>query len=368
MVRTGIKIILIAFIFFCSCKEGEKAKREEEIILKVHSNIDRFDSVFVYDGEVKFKYPKGENISDFLFSDICYTGGYYFVVSEDRKRIMKFDSTGNFVNFIGGEGEGPGEVRIILGLSVGLNQDLIVIGGVPFKAVIYKYPSYEKFIDIKFPTLSLDVVQLASGKLVTYSLYTEALLTELSPDGKVLKNFLKPFDNKLKIFSARTYVGSLWNNSKGEIFFVDPTSGYIFRYDSSLNLICKYIAGDDLKEFFGYPKPYPQNLSPYEVTHEHVNYWKEFIHPCSGASLNDTLFIVQYYLAKNMRSWDSFRFNLISTSGEVFIVNMKPPHNGMLIFPGGDVVLEVIPGEIKGADITDAKIFRYKIKKQNYGG
>lgn len=362
MVRTSIKIIFVALVFY-SCEREEKAKIEREVILKVQNTITRFDSIFVFDGEIKLKYPKGENISDFLFNDICYAGGYYFVVSGDRKKIMKFDSMGNFVNFIGGSGEGPGETQLILGLTLGLNQDLIVIGGIPFKAVIYKYPKYEDFIEVKFPTLSLDVVQLSSDRFIIYSLYTENLLTELSSNGTILKSFLKPLDNKLKIFSARVYVGSLWKNSKGEIFFVDPTSGSIFRYDSDLNLICKYVADDNLKEFFGYPKPFPRNLSPYDVTGEHVNYWKEFIHPCSGAFLNDTLFIIQYYSAKNMRTWDSFRFNLISTSGKVFILNMKPPHNGMLIFPGGNVVLEVVPGEIRGINITDAKIFRYKIKK-----
>lgn len=356
-------LICVLIVLHFNCKRGYE-KQQEEITIKLSKRLSlAFDSLFVIKGELRFKYPEGEHISDFLPNDICFVGGRYFVVSVDRRKIIQFDSSGNFLGFIGKGGEGPGEFKAILGLSTGLGKNIIALGAIPFKVVIYKYPNYNDFEEIKLPTIALDIVQLSSNKFVFYSLYTKNLLNLLSEEGKILMEVLQPSNEKLKLFSAQAYTGFMFETSNAGFFFCDPISGYIFRYDSALNLICKYVPEDNLKKFFGFPKPYPQDLSPYEITQDHISYWKSFIHPLSGASLNDTLFIVQYYSSKNMRNWDKFSFNLVSVSGEALLVNSSAPHNGMLIFPGGDEILEIVPGELKGTTITEAKIFRYKLRQ-----
>lgn len=362
----SLKFLVCALIILnLGCKRTDEGQ-QDEITIRFNKQLNlTFDSVFVFKGELKFKYPEGEDISDFLPNDICYVNGKYFVVAADRKKILKFDSLGNFLGFVGREGEGPGEFKAIMGLSIGLDKNVIALGAMPFKIVVYKYPDYSDFEEIKLPTLALDVVQLSKNKFVFYSLYTENLLNLLSTDGDILKSFLRPSDEKLKLFSAQTYTGSLWEATKGSFFFCDPISGYIFKYDSNLNLIYRYIPEDNLKKFFGFPNPFPKNLSPYEVTREHINYWKGFIHPVSGASLNDTLFIVQYYSSRTLRSWDKFSFNLVSTSGRSLLINVSAPRGWMLIFPREGEILEVVSGELRGTSITEAKIFRYKLRKHH---
>jgi hypothetical protein len=169
------------------------------------------------------------------------------------------------------------------------------------------------------------------------------------------------------LFTARTVSGCLWLDGGGNLYFADPISCNIFVYDSSLNLIRRYVPGKGLKEYFGCPPgEFPRNLSPYDVTKEHVKFWQSYSHPRMAGFLNDTLFVVQYYRTTGGRIGfeDEFYFNLVSTSGRVIGAGLRAPHNGILLFPGDGVVLEAVPGELKGTSLTEARIFRYRLRKK----
>jgi hypothetical protein len=56
--------------------------------------------------------------------EIYLVDGNYFVVSEDGKKILKFDSTGKFLDSIGRAGQGPGEFNKILNFSVDARQNI----------------------------------------------------------------------------------------------------------------------------------------------------------------------------------------------------------------------------------------------------
>ena len=365
--RGYIIFTLLIVLVMSGCVIKEKGQKVENIILTYADyNVDRFDSIFVYEGELKLGYPKGEERSLFFLNEICFLEGTYFVVSEDRKKIIRFDSVGKFLGFIGRGGKGPGEFNKILNFSVDAGKNIIVIDLASFKLLIFKYPDYNQYDEIRVGTAVIGAVRNHAGRLVIYSLYTDSLLGEISPDGVVVKSFLSPKDKNLKLFTARTISGCLWLDGGGNLYFADPISCNIFVYDSSLNLIRRYVPGKSLKEYFGCPPgKFPRNLSPYDVTKEHVKFWQSFSHPHSAIFVNDSLFVIQYYKDKDgIGRMDEFYFNLVSTSGRVIGAGLRAPHNGVLLFPGDGVVLEAVPGELKGTSLTEARIFRYRLRKK----
>ena len=363
-----IFVALFAFVVV-GCK-GREVKQNVNVVTLTYaeSRVSDFDSIFVYEGELKLKYPKGEVGKNMFYrEEICLIDGNYFVVAEDGKKILKFDSTGKFLGFIGRGGKGPGEFTRILNFSVDAGKNIIVIDLASFKLLIFKYPDYNQYDEIRLGTAVIGAVRNHAGRLVIYSLYTDSLLGEISPDGVVVKSFLSPKDKNLKLFTAQTVSGCLWLDRGGNLYFADPISCNIFVYDSSLNLIRRYVPGKGLKEYFGCPPgEFPRNLSPYDLTKEHVKFWQSFSHPHSAIFLNDTLFVVQYYRSKGKTWWhmDELYFNLVSTSGRVIGAGLRAPHNGILLFPGDGVVLEAVPGELKGTSLTEARIFRYRLRKK----
>jgi hypothetical protein len=365
--KVKIAVILILIIFGCKWKRGGQ---EFNVITlsPVKSMVSEFDSIFVYEGELKLKYPKGEvGRSMFYREEIYLIDGNYFVVAEGGKKILKFDSTGKFLDSIGRAGQGPGEFNRIINFSVDKDKNIIVNDLPSFKLVIFKYPDYKKFEEIKVKDFIQIALRTSSGRLIIYSLYTDSLLSEITPSGEVVKSFLSPVDKNLKLFTARTVSGCLWLDGGGNLYFADPISCNIFVYDSSLNLIRRYVPGKGLKEYFGCPPgEFPRNLSPYDVTKEHVKFWQSYSHPRMAGFLNDTLFVVQYYRTTggSIGFEDEFYFNLVSTSGRVIGAGLRAPHNGVLLFPGDGVVLEVVPGELKGTSLTEARIFRYRLRKK----
>jgi hypothetical protein len=365
--KVKIAVILILIIFGCKWKRGGQ---EFNVITlsPVKSMVSEFDSIFVYEGELKLKYPKGEVGKNMFYrEEIRLIDGNYFVVAEDGKKILKFDSTGKFLRFIGRGGKGPGEFNRILNFSVDAGKNIIVIDLASFKLLIFKYPDYNQYDEIRVGTAVIGAVRNHAGRLVVYSLYTDSLLGEISPDGVVVKSFLSPKDKNLKLFTARTVSGCLWLDGGGNLYFADPISCNIFVYDSSLNLIRRYVPGKGLKEYFGCPPgEFPRNLSPYDVTKEHVKFWQSYSHPRMAGFLNDTLFVVQYYRTTggSIGFEDEFYFNLVSTSGRVIGAGLRAPHNGVLLFPGDGIVLEAVPGELKGTSLTEARIFRYRLRKK----
>jgi hypothetical protein len=363
-----IFVALFAFIVV-GCK-GREVKQNVNVVTLTYaeSRVSEFDSIFVYEGELKLKYPKGVVGKNMFYrEEICLIDGNYFVVSEGGKKILKFDSTGKFLDSIGRAVQGPGEFNRIVNFSVDKDKNIIVNDLPSFKLVIFKYPDYKKFEEIKVRTPILTGVRNSSGRLIVYSLYTDSLLNEITPSGEVVKSFLSPVDKNLKLFTARTHSGCLWLDGGGNLYFADPISCNIFVYDSSLKLIRRYVPGKGLKEYFGCPPgEFPRNLSPYDVTKEHVKFWQSYSHPRIAGFLNDTLFVVQYYRTTGGRIGfeDEFYFNLVSTSGRVIGAGLRAPHNGVLLFPGDGVVLEAVPGELKGTSLTEARIFRYRLRKK----
>jgi len=362
-----IFVALFAFIVV-GCK-GREVKQNVNVVTLTYaeSRVSDFDSIFVYEGELKLKYPKGEVGKNMFYrEEICLIDGNYFVVAEDGKKILKFDSTGKFLGFIGRGGKGPGEFTRILNFSVDAGKNIIVIDLASFKLLIFKYPDYNQYDEIRVGTAVIGAVRNHAGRLVIYSLYTDSLLNEITPSGEIVKSFLSPVDKNLKLFSAQTRLGCLWLDGGGNLYFADPISCNIFVYDSSLNLIRRYVPGKGLKEYFGCPPgEFPRNLSPYDVTKEHVKFWQSFSHPHSAIFMNDSLFVIQYYKDKDgIGRMDEFYFNLVSTSGRVIGAGLRAPHNGVLLFPGDGVVLEAVPGELKGTSLTEARIFRYRLRKK----
>jgi hypothetical protein len=362
-----IFVALFAFIVV-GCK-GREVKQNVNVVTLTYaeSRVSDFNSIFVYEGELKLKYPKGVvGRSMFYREEIYLIDGNYFVVAEDGKKILKFDSTGKFLGFIGRGGKGPGEFNRILNFSVDAGKNIIVIDLASFKLLIFKYPDYNQYDEIRVGTAVIGAVRNHAGRLVIYSLYTDSLLGEISPDGVVVKSFLSPKDKNLKLFTARTRSGCLWLDGGGNLYFADPISCNIFVYDSSLKLIRRYVPGKGLKEYFGCPPgEFPRNLSPYDVTKEHVKFWQSFSHPHSAIFVNDSLFVIQYYKDKDgIGRMDELYFNLVSTSGRVIGAGLRAPHNGILLFPGDGVVLEAVPGELKGTSLTEARIFRYRLRKK----
>ncbi len=335
-------------------------------LLKVSDLSFEWDELFEYVGKLDLKYPSGLDPLIIHSYDIaCNSKGDIFMISAGNNSIMWFDSTGNFISFIGRRGEGPGEYRLLLSISTSINGDLFAydLGG--HKLIRYSFPKYEYSGEIKVPVPIIKHLMISQDELVCYSLYGQNLLFKLKmSSGEIQKIGINCSDSLFKIFSARFPTGSIcYSNSDTTIYFASPCDGVIYEVGFSGDVVNMYIPSSSSKKFFPSPPKFPKNLSPYDMTEKHMKWYNSFTHLLDIFSLSGGLVLVQYYNTSGWRNWHSFHFNIFKKNGDVLGKSLKTPNNGSIILARERKVYEAVKGYVVDRDsIVPSAIYVYKLR------
>lgn len=128
-------LILISFLFSCSKTEIKEIK---DIQLKKEfeispENMDSLESIALYS---------------------CDNKGYIYIYDDINKKVVVFDSTGNYTNQFGREGSGPGEFKLLLSI-VPTDKDIMIVDG--GKAAVIRYDYNGQFVSEKKVKLGIGI-------------------------------------------------------------------------------------------------------------------------------------------------------------------------------------------------------------------
>jgi hypothetical protein len=353
-------------IFYLICEGCGDKFPKNATLLKVSDSDMGWNDLFEYVGKLDLKYPKGfDPLIIHSYEVGCNDRGDIFVISAGNNSIMWFDSAGNFISFIGRKGEGPGEYKVPLSISIAINGDLFVydLGG--RKLIRYSFPEYEYSGEIKVPVPVIKSLMVSQDELLCYSLYGQDLLFKLNIlNGEVKKIRIDCPDSLFKIFSARFPTGSIcYSKSDTTIYFASPCDNIIYEVSFGGDIINRFIPSRSAKKFFPSPPKFPKGLSPYDMSDRHRKWYDSFDHLLDIFSLEGDLILIQYYKTDGWRNWHSFHFNIFKKNGDILAKSLQTPNKGSIIFTKGREVYEVVKGYIVNVDsIVPSTIYVYKLR------
>ncbi len=225
---------------------------------------------------------------------------------------------------------------------------------------IFSFPDYRFSKQIRLKSHVAKIVIDSEGNFITFSLYNKPyFLKKYSLDGKLLREAFKCGDETLRIFMARFNSGGLSGIKRG-FLFIYPDRYIVYLYNWSLNLERIYLP-ENFSNFFPSTPNFPTELSPYEISSEHLKWWEQFLHPGDIWIMKDKYFVVTILKSEGMGG--KFYINLHDLEGITYATGIEVPFNGKIVYAREDF-LYVLEEEKFGErdEILPARLHRYKLK------
>ncbi len=353
--------VIFAFGFFCFCSLSQLASKEVETILFKEKGklAQTWDELFTDHTVINFTY-KNQPLSGFGLLGINSKGDY-FLFSGIEKKIMQFDSTGNFIRFIGSIGQGPGEYQMLTTNAFFDRADNLYLYDFAIQAIsIFSYPDYQFLKQIHLKSRVSKIFIDSESNFITFSLYNiDNLLKKYNKSGELIAETFKAEDDRLRAAMARFNPGGLANVPDLGFLFVYPDKYYIYLYDYDFTLK-KIFKPRHFSKFYPRAESFPQDLDPRDPAYEHSNWWDKFLHPGDIYFLKDKFFLVSLWESKGR--FGKNYINLHDLNGVTYARGLEIPHEGTINYNQGDYVY-IIEQErfISQDEFAPTKLHRYKL-------
>jgi len=199
------------------------------------------------------------------------SGGNIYVIDSGNYRIQKYDSNGKYLATFGREGQGPGEFLSPQSIGIDSNRNIYVYdqGNNRISVLSKEGRALRTF---KFGRNAAEFRLLQSGEFIINTLsrifsnnldavsnptteYNIPVVQIYDKDGKVLREFGKPYDYKDNVV-----------NPKGNVFFSSDKNNFIYLSFKYQNRIEKYSPDGKLLFTTGRPLSYKISRPKTEVT------------------------------------------------------------------------------------------------------
>lgn len=347
-------LVIISLLFSVECEQ--RKKKEEQIYFRVKSNISKkWDDIFPEHELINPSFPPA-----YYFLTMNSQENYFLYTRKDEK-IVQFNKNWNFVREIARKGEGPGEFQIPWPVFCD-SKDNLYIHDIGRRLInIFSSPDYRFNRQIKLKSHVSKIIRELESNFITFSLYnTPYLLKKYSEDGRLLKETFKCKDETLRIFMARFNPGGLAEIKNKGFLFIYPDRYIVYLYDYNLNLQKIYLP-ENFTNFFPSAPDFPSELSPYEISSEHLKWWEQFLHPGDIWIMKDKYFIIS--MLKSEGVGGKFYINFHDLKGITYAMGIEVPFNGKIVY-AREEFLYVLEEERFGKkdEILPARLHRYKLK------
>lgn len=354
----GIIFLVLAVSFNCSTANEEigkvKIKAEEVLFSKWEEIFDQHDVIPLRSDQPDFELFSIGRVS-------INSRGEYFILDGKVRKIMQFDSSGKFIRYIGRTGEGPGEYVLPGMLTNNKDDDLYLYDIGKRRINRYISPDYkydENQIRIKKPIQ--DFFLTKDSSFITYTVSGNKVLHKLDAAGDAIKKYYKPKHKRLHLFQARFQLGRISEIPGSGFLFIYPAEYQVYFLDYNFQ-VKKWLFAEP-GEYFPYIDKFPNDLSTYNFSPIHANWWSKWLHPGYIYYLGNNCFLVKLIRYRNLS--ERYYVNVHDFNGRTYAKGLEVPFNGFILYSKGGYIYIVEESSFNEAgEILPIKLHRYKFKE-----
>lgn len=348
---------LLALLIGCN----SPSYNSENVVFKVDKNTpSKWEDVFGEDEILSFTQDGSEFEFYTIGNLVINSSGDYFIIDGKRGKIIRFDSAGKFKQFIGANGEGPGEYTIIAAMSMDGNDNLYIFDIPKMRIIKYSTPDYRYAEQINYGKSIQDIIATDSGEFLLYSSKIGEVLYKLNREGDVIHKTFTPGQENFRIFISRFNLGRFCRYSRTDFLFIYPGDYKIYLFDDDLKMKKTLFAAEPSR-FFPTVEPFPNQLSPYDFTPQHAKWMNEKLYPAAIEYIGGQRFVV--LLIEYLNLSEKLYLNIHDIDGNTLAVGVAIPFGGILRYAkdGYVYVVEKDSMDDKG-NILPFKLHRFKLK------
>jgi len=215
------------------------------------------------------------------------------IVDAQNARIVLQEANGTLKQTVGKRGDGPGEFKFLSSVAVADDGKLYTFDFDGHEISVFSEDEgiYTFEGQFSLPKNVIDMV-IMKNHLFTLSNYgSEYLLTKYTLDGELVNETLESSDRDYATFAARFDLGGITALGDSLLAVVTPgiEGGRFYHDDLSVAM--------DFSRPVGLPESprFPADLSPYDYTDEHAEWWSASWHVARVYSITDTTYGVLTY-------------------------------------------------------------------------
>lgn len=224
---------------------------------------------------------------------------------------------------------------------------------------VFSPPDYHLSESFLSPFSVTQMLPMRDG-LVIYSPHIDTLLAKLDAAGRVSRRVEWQNETNLRLFLCRFQTGGITGDGHGGLFAIYPERFAIYHLDGQLRYIST-IAGGVRSPWRVSSLPFPADLSPYDYTPQHEQWWNSYLHVFRIYRLATDILAVSLYRASGQAATDWF-LNLYSTEGRVIAEGLLVPFgqvlgaDGCRIWVGKNAVLTA------RGDVEPQQLWEFRLK------
>lgn len=349
---------LIPSIFGCKTA----GKKPQEVIFRDNGVVlTKWEEIFDYRGIVPFTFDDPD-MEIFMIGSMEINSAGEIIIPDGRvQKILLFDSSGKFLHYIGGQGEGPGEFIRLFRYCLDKDQNLFVFDVIKRMFIKYKFPGYSYHGQIRLNDYLTDMFVDGDDNFIVYRMgsYKNRLLFKYDSSGKLIKSSFSPKQEKLSIFLDRFKIGNIVDIPGTGFLFIYPEEYkiYLMSYDLEVK---KALVAETTSLYYPAMGEFPAHLSPYDFTKAHVKWLEKSLIPTSVYYIGKGIFIS--ILEESYRGGNIY-VNVHDLDGVTYARGLHVPFPGWITYArNGDVfVVEDSVFDDKG-NVLPIKLHRYKLK------
>lgn len=284
-----------------------------------------FSSVFEHETKITFLLPDSLVPLLSISSLAINRNGDYIVLDGARKQIILFDSTGQFVRYILYMGADSNEYIARMFMDMHSNLFTYDISNRWLKK--YEFPRYNGYTDSVQLAESVSSITFdSSGSVITYGLYSPHLIYKYDSNAQLTSSIGEPEDETLRKFLARFAAGNIINAPNNGIILFYPEKFRLVIYDSNFHLTT-ILKSPTPSKFRPDVPEFPENLSPYEMSPRHAEWWDQFLHADRILPLRDSIFAVILHQSKGITAVHYY-INIYHLDGYTYAEGITLPQDG----------------------------------------
>lgn len=228
---------------------------------------------------------------------------------------------------------GPSAIRVdrFSAAAVDETGNVITFSAWDRRIKVFSPPDYRLAGSFLSPVFVTQMLPMRDG-LVIYSPYIDTLLAKLDRAGRVSQKVEWQTENNLRLFLCRFQTGGIVGDGHGGLFAVYPERFVLNHLDGHLHYIST-ISGGMMSPWRISSPPFPAELSPYDYTPQHEQWWNSYLHVFRIYRLASNILAVSLYRANGQAATDWF-LNLYSTEGRALAEGLPVPY-GQVLGAGG---------------------------------
>ena len=325
-------LLLFGIIFLLSCSNNSRNSLVNDnktidsvklpYLIDIEKQLKKEKSVLLSSIGKELEYIPLETTPNSMMGDILnikFTTDYIFLTANPANGLLQFDRKGKFIRIVGSRGRGPGEIDLIVNMSVLSDKKLIIVQTNVGRKLLYFTFDGDFVKTITFTSYVPYVKVLRDGKYLTHddggsgkNEYTFCLVNEKMDTISVLKNY------NHWVYTQKMMIGIgfpqfvPYYESGGRNYFKTMYNDTVFSVLSDKIIPSYYI---DLGKY-----RLPIELRPERLGPDNMQKFQDKRSDYYFATVfqgSDKLFLTTYCYGKNPQNY--FLFKLVSQTGSLLV-------------------------------------------------